>query len=120
MTYLERAQNLYSTMDSDIYAALDEFYADDVVVVEANGEEFQGKETQRKRIQEWQESIESFHGGGGYSITSNEDEGVTMVESWGDATFKGSGRMKFEEVGVQHWEDGKIVRERFYYNMPGQ
>lgn len=43
-----------------------------------------------------------------------------MVESWVDVTFKGApGPMKFEEVAVQHWKDGKIVRERFYYNAPG-
>jgi hypothetical protein len=31
-------------------------------------------------------------------------------------TFKGGQRMKLEQVAVRRWKDGKIVKERFYYN----
>lgn len=116
-TYLQQAEALYHMMgEGKTFDALDQFYADDVTIIEANGDTFHGKDTQRQRIVDWQNGIEEFHGGGVYSITSNEEAGVTMVESWTDASFKGSGRMKFEEVAVQYWEEGKIVRERFYYD----
>ncbi|MCB0637975.1 MAG: nuclear transport factor 2 family protein [Lewinella sp.] len=38
-----------------------------------------------------------------------------------DATFKGMGRMKMEEIVLYQVQDGKIVKEQFYYtiNMPG-
>lgn len=121
MTHLELAQKLYQMIgEGKLAAAIDELYDDNVVIVEANGDTFEGKETQKGRLVEWQHGIEAQHGGGVYAITANEEAGVTMVESWGDITFKGApGPFKFEEVAVQTWENGKIVRERFYYNAAG-
>jgi len=55
--------------------------------------------------------------GGVTAITSNEETGVTMVESWMDISFKDGNRMKMEEVAVQTWKDDQIIREHFYYNM---
>ena len=72
-----------------------------------------------ERIDEWQAGVQEFHGGGVSAITSNEETGVTMVETWFDVTFKQGGRMKMEEVAVQYWEGDRIKRERFYFNMPG-
>ena len=121
MTYQERAQKLMEMVgQGQMKEAVEEFYADDVVIVEANGDSFEGKEKQKSRIDEWQASLDGMHGGGVYAITANEDAGVTMIESWVDVTFKGApGPMKFEEVAVQNWEDGKIKKERFYYNAAG-
>lgn len=95
----------------------EQYYADDVEVVEANGDSFKGKDTQRKRIIEWMSGVVEFHDGGTSSWAVNEESGTAFIESWTDATFQG-GRMKFEEVAVQTWKDGKIVHERFYYDMP--
>ena len=121
MTYLERAQDIYRKIgEGDLHGAIDQYYADDMTVTEATGEQFEGKETAKRRATEWQQGIQEFHGGGVHSITSNEDEGVTVVESWVDITPKGGDRMKFEEVAVQKWEGDRIVRERFYYFIPGE
>ena len=121
MTYLERAQKLMEMVgQGQMKEAIDEFYADNVVIVEANGDSFEGKEKQKERIDEWQASLEAMHGGGVYAITSNEGAGVTMIESFVDVQFKGApAAIKFEEVAVQNWKDGKIVKERFYYNAAG-
>ena len=48
-----------------------------------------------------------------------KEAGVTIVESWMEATFKDGNRMKMEEVAVQKWQGDQIIHERFYYNMPG-
>ena len=32
-----------------------------------------------------------------------------------EVTFKGKPRMTFEEIGVFHVKDGKIVKEQFFY-----
>ena len=121
MTHLERAEKLYQMIgQGQMTEAIDELYADNVTVIEANGDTFEGKDTQKKRLGEWQSGIEEFHGGGVHSITANEDNGVTMVESWTDITPKGGPRFKFEEIAVQQWEDGKIARERFYYFVPAE
>ena len=118
MTHLELAQKLCAMIgEGKLHEAVDELYADDVEIIEANGDTFKGAETQKGRINEWQAGLDGFHGGGVYAITSNEEDGITMVESYVDVTFKGApGQMRFEEVAVQTWKDGRIVRERFYYN----
>ena len=120
MTYLERAQHLAQLIgEGKSLEALDTYYADDLVVIEGNGDTFKGKETQRGRIKEWMTSVKEMHAGGLNALTSNEDAGVTMSETWFDATFHEGGRFKMEEVAVQYWEGDKIVKERFYYNAPG-
>ncbi len=119
MTHLENAQKLYQMVgEGKMAEAIDELYADNVTVVEATGQTFEGKETQKGRLVEWQAGIEEFHGGGVNNITANEETGVTMVESWTDITPKGGQRFKFEEIAVQQWENGKITKERFYYFVP--
>lgn len=121
MTHLERAQDLYRKVgEGDMNGAIDTYYADNISIMEANGDTFEGKETQKERVAQWQQGIEEFHGGGVTSITADEEAGITTVESWTDMTPKGGQRMKFEEVAVQNWEDGKIVRERFYYWVPAE
>ena len=119
MNCKECAQDLYDRIGrGDMEGAFNDYYADDVIVVEGDGTVREGKETQRAALAEWQSSQEEWHGGGHTSITSDEENQVTSVESWADVTFKGGHRWKLEEVGVQRWKDGKIVHERFYYNVP--
>lgn len=120
MTHLEKIQKLYSMMaQGQMMEAFEELYHEDVEVVEANGEIRKGKATQREAIHGWKSSIQEQHGGGVGKFTSNEAEGVTMVESWFDITFKDGKRRKLEEVGVQHWKDGQIIKEQFYYDTSG-
>jgi len=121
MTYQERAEKLAQMIGmGQMNEAIDEFYDDNVVIIEANGDTFETSAKQKERVKEWQEGLEAMHGGGVSSITSNEEAAVTVIESYVEVTFKGApGPYKFEEVAVQNWKDGKIVKERFYYNAPG-
>lgn len=120
MSCLENAQKLCNLMaEGKSMEAFEELYHEDVVVVEANGETRTGKAAQREAIQEWFKSVKEHHGTGFGAITANEDQQTTTIESWFDITGE-HGRMKMEEVGVQKWQDGKIIHERFYYNVPGQ
>ena len=57
--------------------AIEEFYADNVVIIEANGDTFEGKEKQKERVDEWLASLEEMNGGGVYAITANEEAAVT-------------------------------------------
>jgi len=100
--------------------AFEELYHPDVTIVEASGESRKGKDTQRKAIHEWMESLAEMHGGGTSSVTANEEAAITMVESWTDITDKKGRRMKFDEVAVQKWQDGQIIHERFYYFVPAE
>ena len=121
MSYLEKAQNIYDMVyQGQLLEAFEKYYADDVVMVEANGDSTEGKDANREREKKFLESVQEWHAGGVKSIASNEDAGVTMIENWMEVTFKGApGPMKMEQVAVQKWEGDQIVHERFYYNMPG-
>lgn len=124
MTYLEKAKDLQNTQmqgPEKTMEVFEKYYAENCKVIEVpTGEIREGKAAQRKAIQEWFGTVEDMHGGGIKSITANEAEGVTSCETWFDVTFKGAGRMKMEEVGIQKWEGDQIVEERFYYHMPQQ
>ncbi len=118
-TCMELATAMYQMMgEGKMLEAFDKYYHDDVVMVEATGDVREGKETTRKFEEQWLASVKEHHGGGVHAITANEEAGVTMVETWFEATFQDGNRMKMEEVAVQHWKDGQVIRERFYYNAP--
>ncbi len=92
--------------------AFEKFYAEDVVMME-NDQAFEGKETNRKREQEFFGNIAEVHGAG---IRATAVRGnVSFCEQFFDATFKDGKRIKMEEVAVRTWKDGKVVKERFYY-----
>lgn len=119
MSYLEKINDIYSLIgQGKSMDAFEKYYADNVVMVEGDGVTTEGKDANRQREAEFFSTLEDMHGGGATAITVDEDKGVTMVEAWMDATFKGGMRMKMEQVAVQRWEGDQIVHERFYYNAP--
>jgi hypothetical protein len=93
------------------------FYADDVVMVEGTGEEFRGKELNRKREAEFMGRIAEFHGAALVSSAAADDVGFSEWQF--DLTFKGGPRVKMEQIARRRWKDGKVVHERFYYNPKG-
>ncbi|MDX1419610.1 MAG: nuclear transport factor 2 family protein [Rubricoccaceae bacterium] len=117
---LEMTQDLtHLASTGRIDEAITTYYADDVTITESTGETAQGRETQRQRVQAFMAQVQEMHGGGVRAITANEDEGVSMVETWSEMTFADGNRMTMEEVERYRWEDGKIVDARFYYATDG-
>jgi len=120
MNYLKLAKDMYEmTGQGQMLEAFEKYYHEDVTMVEATGEVRKGKDVSRQFEKQWLSSIKEFHDGGVTAITSNEEEGITMSESWTEVTFQDGNRMKLEEAAVQKWQGNKIIHERFYYNMPG-
>ncbi len=114
---LDRIKAMYGMIgEGKMMEAFEEYYDDDVVMQENAHEPRRGKDANREFEKEWMGGIKEMHGGGVGAIASNEADDVTMVESWADVTFADGTRKKIEEVAVQHWKDGKVIRERFYYN----
>ncbi len=119
MSVLQNATDLYAMIgQGQMMEALEKFYADNVVVIEADGTRREGKDAQRQAVQQWFGMVQEYHGGGTEAITANEETGVACVECWTDVTMMGN-RNKMEEVAVQRWENDQIVQERFYYNAAG-
>ncbi|HWM85526.1 MAG TPA: SnoaL-like domain-containing protein [Kofleriaceae bacterium] len=95
-------------------AGFDRYYADDVVMVEGDGQSFQGKEVNRKREMDYLSGVEQFHGAKLVASAAQGDVGFSEWEF--DATFKDGKRRVLREVARRHWKDGVIVHERFYYD----
>ena len=115
MSVKEKIEDVYQhVQNGTALDAFEKYYADNVTMILEDGTAVEGKDANRKRENEFFDSVESFNGMEVVGITANEETGKTSVESWMDVTFNGGNRMKLEQVATQNWEDGKIVRERFY------
>jgi ketosteroid isomerase-like protein len=115
MSVKEKIEDVYQhVQNGTALDAFEKYYADNVTMILEDGTVVEGKDANRKRENEFFDSVESFNGMEVVGIAANEETGQTSVESWMDVTFKGGNRMKLEQVATQDWEDGKIVRERFY------
>ena len=116
MSYLDKITDIYDHIaQGTAMDAFEEYYAEDVTMILEDGTPVEGKDANRERENEFFSSVEEFHGIEVSGITSNEDEGITAVESTMTVTFKGAdGPMDLEQVAVQHWDGDEISTERFY------
>lgn len=116
MNYKEKATDIYEKMQQGkLLEAFDQYYADSVIMTEPRGTR-KGKKSCRAYEEQFLESVKEFHGMDITNIGSDEENGVTFVESAMDLTFKEGGRVTMEQVAVQQWEGNQIVHERFYYD----
>lgn len=116
MSYLDKITDIYDHIaQGTAMDAFEEYYDDDVVMILEDGTEVDGKDANRERENEFFGSVEEFHGIDVSGITSNEEEGITSVESTMTVTFEGADEpMDIEQVAVQHWDGDQISTERFY------
>lgn len=94
--------------------AIDSYYANDIVSVEAHGDprEVRGIDAIRGK-QEWFANTFEVHGASCEGPWVNEPYFIAKFEI--DVTDKGSGnRMTMNEHAVYEVRDGKIVHERFF------
>ena len=97
----------------DILNAFEKFYATDVVMQENDSEPFVGKDLNRKREQDFVNSVEQLHGAKLLGEAVNGDRSYSEWEY--DVTFKGGKRTKMQQVSARQWRGGQVVHERFYY-----
>lgn len=113
VTALDKALN-EQILAGDILGAFDKYYADDVVMQENTAEPFAGKALNRKREEEFVNSIEVFHGA---QLLGSAVNGDVSYSEWAlEVTFKGGLRITLTQVAARRWKNGQIVHERFYYN----
>ena len=119
MKYKELAKTMYQMVNNgQAMEAFEKFYHEDSTMIEATGDVRHGKDASREFELEYFKSIKEYHGGGVQNITSDEENGITMVEAWAEVTFQDGNRIKMEEIARQKWQGEQIIEERFYYN-PG-
>lgn len=94
--------------------AFEKFYHQDVVMQENENEPVVGKGANRQR------ETDFFNKASGFSqnarlldIALGQD--LTMVKWHYDYTHTEWGKKKYTQVSVQHWRDGQIIKEQFFY-----
>jgi len=89
------------------------YYADDVVMSENKKDERVGKAKNREYEQQFMATIQEFHGA---TVGRTLVDGDHAAIEWTfDITFKGGNRVVIQQVAVQTWKNGKVVREDFYH-----
>ena len=97
----------------------DELYSADCESIEPDGSSSEGltnakgMEAIKEKGKKFNESVEEMHGGyTGEPIVAGNYFSVAMGM---DATMKGMGRVKMDEICVYEVKDGKITKEQFFF-----
>jgi hypothetical protein len=119
MTTQEVANQYVAYMQQGKFAeALDDLFADNAVSIEPEGapvHRAEGMEAIKQKAAWWADMVEEAHGGGcSEPMVAGNHFTVTV---WNDSTMKGRGRHRMDEVCVYEVQDGKIVKEQFFYPM---
>jgi ketosteroid isomerase-like protein len=115
MSYQAKATEIYTMLgQGQLLDAFDKHYHDDVVMIEADGKKREGKAVSRAYEQNFLGMIKEFHNLSIGSITADEANGITTVESVMDVTFQDGNRVALKQVAIQRWKGEHIVEERFY------
>lgn len=96
-----------------VLETFDAYYADDVVMSENRKDERVGKAANRKYEIQFLDNVQEFHGAEVGRVIVDGDHAA--VEWTFDITFKGGNRVSMQQVAVQTWKNGKVVREDFYH-----
>lgn len=100
-------------LDGKALEAFEKFYHHDVLMQENENAPTIGKEANRLREMAFFSNITEFRGAEVRGITYGENMSTVIWHY--DYTHKDWGRRKYTQVSVQHWRDGLIVREQFFY-----
>ena len=96
-----------------ILDAIDEFYDDEVSMQDNLNPPVVGKDANRERERAFFGGI-TVHGNRALSIAI---DGEQVVIHWLFEFTGGDGkRYRMDQLSHQDWQDGRIVRERFYYD----
>jgi len=104
-------------LDGRIMDAMREFYADDVVMEEPAYGKTIGLEANLAREQQFVDSVKEFKG---FEATIvGIGDGASLYENVMDWVDVNGQTIHVEQAVVAQWRHGKIVHERFYYDMSG-
>jgi hypothetical protein len=94
--------------------AFEKYYHDDVSMQENENSPVLGKAANRLRELEFLSNVVEFKEACVKNMAVGND--VSFVEWTYDYTHKEWGVRKYRQVSVQHWKDGKIIKEQFFYS----
>ena len=97
-----------------IMEAMQEFYAEDVVMEEPMYGATGGLAANLEREQQFLDSVKEFRHFQARNVGVGDD--VSFYECVMDWVDVDGNEIHAEQTAVAEWKDGKIVRERFYYD----
>ncbi|SRR4249919_368863 len=97
--------------------AQNELFSDDAESIEPPGapglQSVKGLDQIKKKGEDFNNMVEEIHSGSiSDAVVAGRYISLAMLL---DATFKGMGRQKIEEIAVYETKDGKIVKEQFFF-----
>lgn len=95
-----------------ILDGLDQHFADDCTFQEGKDAPIEGRATQYKRLEEMFSGLKSFDGATLHSQAIGD--GVTLTEWTFNMTAGNGDPIVWNEVLSRQWNNGKVVRERYY------
>ncbi len=100
--------------EGKILEAMDEFYADNVIMTEPY-HTTEGKAANIEREKQFLANVKEWHV---FDVKATAvADNVSLSEQHMKWTTTDDKVMDVEQIAVARWENGKIVHERFYYNM---
>lgn len=113
-TILEKLNHLNQLiLDGNMMDGFDLYYHDEVVMQENELAPTVGKTANRERELQLLNNIAEFRGATVLGQATGKN--ITYVTWRFDYTHKEWGVRNYTQVNVQHWKDGKIIREQFFY-----
>jgi len=100
-------------MEGKLLEAFELYYDDGVVMQENETQPTIGKAQNRTRETKFLGDIVEFRQAKVLNVGAGKD--VSFVTWYFDYTHKDWGVRNYTQVSVQHWKDGKIIREQFFY-----
>jgi hypothetical protein len=118
MTTQEVADRLYELFEEGKWAeAQEELFSQDAKSIEPPNApglvSVEGLDNIKKKGEMFSNMVEEMHGG--YTSKPIVAGNFIAFAMGMDATMKGAGRMKMDEIAVYEVKDGKIVKEQFIF-----
>ncbi len=98
----------------EILEAFDRYYADDVAMAENAASATVGKATNRAREEAFLAGVATVHENRAASVLVDGDHAA--IRWLLDFTNREGTRLRFDQIALQTWRDGRISEERFYYD----
>ena len=100
-------------LDGKLMDAFEMYYDDEVVMQENAMAPTVGKTANRLRELQFLNDVTEFRGAKALHVATAEN--VSYVTWEFDYTHKDWGVRNYTQVSVQHWKNGKIIKEQFFY-----
>ena len=99
-------------MNGGLYDAFEKYYAEDVVTLEKDQVVANSRQENIDREKEFLGGVTNWNEARILHVASGEN--VTMSEWYLDFEHSVYGHKKGNQISVQEWREGKVVREQFY------